>query len=928
MTTFPDLRFVGSLRPSQLEIERIARDQLAADQRQLHIVAPPGSGKTVVGLYLWSQLIRKPALVLSPNSAIQAQWAARTALFTHANGELIAPSVSTSAAEPKLLTSLTYQSITLPSRASAASDQLALESWIETLLAKDQADSRAAAEHWIEDLRTHNEEYFNDRLRSYRKKLREEKHAIENLHRSSRETFERLRDVGVGLLILDECHHLMGHWGRVLAEAAEFLGDPIVVGLTATPPDPGNRNIDDVQRYDRFFGDVDYEVPVPAIVKDGFLAPYQDLVYFVRPSDSELEFIAEVDQQFAEMIEEFCEPRPVVDPDDSPSPYRRQSLLDWLWELLRDHSATSSEWSRFFNRDASFVRGAVRFLIQRVGQLPDGVPPIPPVEIGADTMVTLIDRYTRHHLRRSPRPEDHALAKLATKRLRMLGVQITESGSRPCASPVSRVMAYTQAKARALVPIMQAEQANLGSRIRAVVVADFEKSSATAPEVSHLLNEEAGGAVAAFRSILSDDTTNDLDPILVTGSTVLVDRDLADAFVDAARNWLLGRSISVTLEHQPQGNFSVIKGRGSDWCPRVYVELITELFQRGLTRCLVGTRGLLGEGWDATSVNVLVDLSTYTTSTTVNQLRGRSIRLDLTEQRKLANNWDIVCIAPEFEQGLADYRRFIRKHESTFGICDDGAIEKGVGHVHAAFTELKPDLLDENVGYFNDDMLRRSGRREQVYEQWQIGKPFSQQPIHCIEVRSNVIDPPECYLPFDWALDPLTELSLVTAIGKTVLDALIAVKQLTDEHTFRVTQRDGRFKRIYLQHKSQEVDQKSSAIFAAACRDVFGPIDEARYVIPRSVEYRSTSWFYQWLPTRLIKQLQRRERSQVSLHAVPSIFASRRKLANVYQHQWNRTISPGEAIYRKNDEGEQAVRAAVASNQLPEYTVHEKEVFL
>ena len=42
----------------------------------------------------------------------------------------------------------------------------------------------------------------------------------------------RLSEVGIGLIILDECHHLMEHWGKVLIEAREFLGNPIVLGLT------------------------------------------------------------------------------------------------------------------------------------------------------------------------------------------------------------------------------------------------------------------------------------------------------------------------------------------------------------------------------------------------------------------------------------------------------------------------------------------------------------------------------------------------------------------------------------------------------------------------------------------------------------------------------------------------------------------------
>jgi len=51
---FPELQFRGKLRPSQTEVVDIARRQLAAGERRLHIVAPPGSGKTVLGLFLWA----------------------------------------------------------------------------------------------------------------------------------------------------------------------------------------------------------------------------------------------------------------------------------------------------------------------------------------------------------------------------------------------------------------------------------------------------------------------------------------------------------------------------------------------------------------------------------------------------------------------------------------------------------------------------------------------------------------------------------------------------------------------------------------------------------------------------------------------------------------------------------------------------------
>ena len=79
--TFPEIKFSGTLRPTQQEVVSVVNQQLSDDQREFYVVAPPGSGKTVTGLYLWAHVFKCPALVLSPNSAIQSQWLARTDLF-------------------------------------------------------------------------------------------------------------------------------------------------------------------------------------------------------------------------------------------------------------------------------------------------------------------------------------------------------------------------------------------------------------------------------------------------------------------------------------------------------------------------------------------------------------------------------------------------------------------------------------------------------------------------------------------------------------------------------------------------------------------------------------------------------------------------------------------------------------------------------
>lgn len=940
--SFPELRFRGQLRPSQTEVVEIARRQLAAGERRLHIVAPPGSGKTVLGLFLWAQCVRVPAVVLSPNSAIQAQWAARTDLFDgfeNDAGEL----VSINSQQPGMLTSLTYQSITLPSHGTDDLDEQACELWRERLLEKGQAKDLVEAEIWLRDLQRHNRTYYEQRLSSYRKQVRDAAaiggDALKMLHASSLATLERLKKRGVGLVILDECHHLLGHWGRVLAEAHELLSQPLIVGLTATPPDRDGKLPADVQRYDELLGPVVYEVPVPAVVKDGFLAPYQDLAYFVRPTSAELLFIANADESFTNLVEELCQPFPAdkepageLPEAEKPS---RECLTEWLTRVLaerRTPHGVAKDWISFERRDEDFALAARKFLLSRQLSLPEGVPPPEeepksddePEPLDMSVLAPVLDRYVRHRLRHSPDERDQELAEHVISRLRMLGVQITETGWQACASPVGRVMAYSRSKCQAIVPILSAELRVLGEKLRAVVVADYEKSSVTSANVGDLLDAEAGGAIAAFRTLVQNPETDRLHPILVTGSSVLIDDDLEDVFLQEARAWLAKNQFEVRLEIREEEGFHVVNGSGGDWCPRVYVEMITELFQRGVTRCLVGTRGLLGEGWDASKINVLIDLTTVTTSMTVNQLRGRSIRLDAAEPAKLANNWDIVCLAPEFSKGLDDYQRFRAKHATLYGVTDDGAIEKGVGHVHPAFSRLRPEGLEGSVVALNEEMLTRAARREVVRGLWKIGQPYRNLPVRALETRFRGEPDSRSFPPFAGSRSPWSNHSLSLAIGQAVLGALIEADVVKRGPQIQVGERAGGYVRVFL----EEVSTEDSRIFTEALHEALGPLQQARYVIPRLVDHVTDTWLSSLLPVIVGHYFQKRSRRQAMLHAVPYALARNKELVEIYERHWNRHVSPGEAIYALRGGADEVIEQARRSGQLPRAWVQEKEVFL
>ena len=179
-----------------------------------------------------------------------------------------------------------------------------------------------------------------------------------------------------------------------------------------------------------------------------------------------------------------------------------------------------------------------------------------------------------------------------------------------------------------------------------------------------------------------------------------------------------------------------LRSSGAEWMPRAWVELATRLLVAGTTGVLVGTRGLLGEGWNCPQVNVLVDLGVAATSVSTQQARGRSLRLDPRDPEKLASNWDVVCVAPDLVRGTADYERFVRRHLHLFAPAEDGEIEAGPSHVHPELGPFAPPAV-ERFAAVNRDMIARARDREAARERWRIGTPYRAQELRTIVARPH-----------------------------------------------------------------------------------------------------------------------------------------------------------------------------------------------
>ena len=135
--------------------------------------------------------------------------------------------------------------------------------------------------------------------------------------------------------------------------------------------------------------------------------------------------------------------------------------------------------------------------------------------------MALISDYSRRCLLASLDPQDEQAYEAIRRALPSVGYRLTRAGARVSDSPVDRVLARSESKARAVIEILRAEQAELGALLRALVLCDFADAPGKLPaRLSGVLDAEAGGARLALETLLADETTAGLSPVLMTGSRV------------------------------------------------------------------------------------------------------------------------------------------------------------------------------------------------------------------------------------------------------------------------------------------------------------------------------------------------------------------------------------------------------------------------
>jgi len=508
---------------------------------------PPGSGKTLIGLHYASTLQVK-TLILVPNLAVMGSWFDRALMFFEEGTKIkdLKQVMGKDSGILHPLTILTYQK---------------LDSELKKYKRKDIQRKKKE------------QKTFSSEEKSAEKSIRKEPELFIN----------RLIQHEPGLLILDEAHKLSDKWGKMINELHKILNGVKVLGLTATPPQKSEK------RSFNFF-ESEIVIDLPPLVREGIIAPYQDLIYAIP----------------------------------------RYTLKA---KISKRKSISKTKVTKY-KRSGLSIRN---FLFQK-------------------------------------------------------GLSILKWEDDKLFIKYNPIFLYYA------MEVMSFEFKSMGEKLRMLMIFDNEVNS---------LNKGFNATHDAFFACAHDEVLNKLNPILMTANTLLVSNNFIQEFSKLHTHWCNEKDLKITFNKINHNGFVEIKHRGSDSSTETISRFVTFLLETGNSKLLIGTRHLLGEGWDCINLNTIIDMTFHTEGTTVNQLKGRAFRMPTKLDGKVANIWEFLIEPVNSKKLWKFFKKFEKRHMNYFGIDSKGEIRSGIHRIH-------PKLLPEKLSYKKKDKINLYWKKEEV----------------------------------------------------------------------------------------------------------------------------------------------------------------------------------------------------------------------
>lgn len=870
------LSFKGQWRQYQQRV--LDKSESFMDDGKIHLVAAPGSGKTTLGI----EFIRRfgnPTLILVPTVTIRQQWVDRIKQAFLSDANQAEQLISQDLKRPKMITVATYQAL------HSAMNQVVGDGLIE------DTDDEAQQEHF-------NFQGF-DFLKTF-------------------------GDLDLGTLCLDECHHLRNEWWKSLEIFRKSFPKIKMISLTATPPYEGEPAL--WERYISMCGEIDEEITVPELVKEGTLCPHQDYVYFAFPTKEERTQLDQFEKQKLNFLTKLSTDIDFLNTIQSSPALSRQISDD---DLLANPKYLSAILIFLRSKELPFpqrfqellaAKALPTFTLEWFETLLNGIIFQVPNWFGfTEEAFTQL----KSDLKANGLIERNQVKLIRNKKQDVL-------------------LNQSLGKLNAVRDIFKAEYQSLGNNLRQLVLTDFIRKDFQV----HLGDKNAQftqlGVLSYFESIRREmiEQTWTVPVAVLTGSLVIIPTSAKEHLERLIPNSRLSYDVIGQLS---QGDYLKVSISGSY---HDLVTALTQLFQDGYIKVIIGTKSLLGEGWDAPCVNSLILASFVGSFMLSNQMRGRAIRVWTDNTNKTSNIWHLVSInlSPKkwFEIQNAEEKYDETLELQLYGLSPDldlldRRMTQFLGlHYQEPTIESGIDRLDLNQITFSQKGLEKlnqkaiilSQKRQELKDRWQEALPLNEDMEVANEVEVDKQFLPLAYLndwmkallisqafaatyfiidlgrylivgkPFNQSLPILLIALLLLAVfwgryfiykspykcleifGKAIHQALLDSDQIeTKESAPRVVKdsKQAIYNAIYLKGASM----REKEIFAQALTEFFAPIENQRYILKSCHKVKDQTEFF----------------------AVPSMFEKRKADAESFLQHIQKSVGKYNLIYTRSIQG-------------------------
>lgn len=659
---FQNIKFNGEFRTYQQKV--LDNSYKFLKDKKIHIVAAPGSGKTILGLELIKRQNER-ALILSPSVTIREQWRDRFADNFIESGTDIDSLFSFDLKKPLLITSITYQAL-----------HAAIQRQVITTKENEECDD-------VFEIETDDFTNFD--------------------------IIKTMKDNNIKTICLDEAHHLRSEWQKSLETFINNLDDDItIISLTATPP--YDSTLLEWKKYTSVCGDIDDEIFVPELVKNKTICPHQDYVIFSYPTNEEKKKILNYKKKatdavmYASHSEAF---KNIIDYINT----NYQQLFSLIYENYQSFLALEAIASYVGLRLSSELLDNVNYSMKSNN-----------LDLSKATLGFQFILDNQDLFKNDAKEIKTILQENGVIERKKVVLELDER--------MKRILSTSLGKLDSISLIAKSEANNLKSNLRMLILTDYiKRESLKNINKNHFPDINI---ISIFKTVL--DSNTNLNIGILSGSLVVIPNSLKDMLIERAKTY----NLIPSFRKLPDLDYSeVIMGVEN----RLKVLIITKLFEDGNINILIGTKALLGEGWDSPCINSIILASFIGSYMMSNQMRGRAIRVNALNENKVANIFHLATIEPEEYTGAkkiisSDYEMIKKRFDCFLAPrYDSDSIETGIDRLKSI---IKAPYGKEGFIRINNEMLEKASKRELTAKRWQS----------CLEINDNPVITENTELPY------------------------------------------------------------------------------------------------------------------------------------------------------------------------------------